>query len=172
MLHIGSETLHAFNGLLTFNGDHLRQKQLYTVRSAAAEMALTTLRADKHARPGQAKTLGRCLMGLQLIFSCCLFAWHNKPPTTKLNSIQNECHSISYDIIHVFPNQWKKILFFFILIEIFFIVDLIFVISFFDDLVCSQVSLVFRDLFRIRRHQHAHDTAFHRRSLLDRCDII
>ena len=84
MLHIGSETLHTDDGFLTFDGDHLRQKQLYAVGSAAAEMALATLRAYKRARPGQAETFGRCLMGLQLIFSSCLFAWHNKTPYNKI----------------------------------------------------------------------------------------
>ena len=84
MLHIGSETLHTDDGLLTFDGNHLRQQQLCPVGSAAAEMALATLRAYKHAGPGQAETLGRCLMGLQLIFSSCLFAWHNKTPYNKI----------------------------------------------------------------------------------------
>ena len=64
MLHIGSETLHTGDGFLTLDGDHLRQKQLHAVGSAAAEMALTALRAHERARPGQAETLGRCLMGL------------------------------------------------------------------------------------------------------------
>ena len=83
MLHIGSETLHTNDGFLTFDSDHLRQKQLGAVGSAAAEMALTTLRANQHAGPGQAETFGRCLMGLQLIFSCSLLAWHNKTPYNK-----------------------------------------------------------------------------------------
>ena len=94
MLHIGSETLHTGDGFLTLDGDHLRQKQLYTVGSAAAEMALATLRAYKHARPGQAETFGRCLVGLQLIFSSCLFAWHNKTPYNKIKQHSKECHSI------------------------------------------------------------------------------
>ena len=84
MLHIGSETLHTCNGYLAFNGNHLRQKQLHAVGSAAAEMALATLCAYKHARPGEAETFGRSLMGLQLIFSCSLLAWHNKTPYNKI----------------------------------------------------------------------------------------
>ena len=79
-----SQAKNTFNDRLSLYRNHLGQQSLGALGCAAAKMALPALGAYQNTRPGQAKTLGGRLMGLQLELTCFLLSGHSKTPLNKI----------------------------------------------------------------------------------------
>ncbi len=77
LFHVGCEALDAVDDAATMHGLHFRQLGFCALRPVSAQMAFAAFGADYFARAGQAKTLGRRLMGLQLHFASFGFARHS-----------------------------------------------------------------------------------------------
>ena len=61
----------------TLHGDHLPKQSLHPGGSLPAQVGFAAFGADKHARPGGAKSLGSRFMGLQLELSTLNLVWHS-----------------------------------------------------------------------------------------------
>jgi len=68
--------MDALDNAASFDRDHLREQQLDALGGAASQVALATLGAHHHARPGDSEAFRGRLMGLKFIFCSCLLARH------------------------------------------------------------------------------------------------
>jgi len=80
--------MHALNNPASFDRKHLGEQRFDAFGCAAAQVALTNLGSHQHPRAGHAKALCSSLMGLDLIFTIRLLAWHSRTPLITQNSAE------------------------------------------------------------------------------------
>src|SRR5215207_9416504 len=77
LLHTGGEALDTLDDLACLDFQHFGQLCLGALRRASAQVAFAAFGAYHFAGPGQAKTLGRRLVGLQLGLRGLSFTRHS-----------------------------------------------------------------------------------------------
>ncbi len=77
LFHIGREALDAADDTATMHRLHFSQLGFGALRTVAAQVAFAAFGADHFAGAGQAKALGRRLMGLQFGLTGFCFARHS-----------------------------------------------------------------------------------------------
>ena len=80
--------MDALNDPASFDGDHLLEQRFDALGRAAAQVAFANLGAHQLARSSDPKTLRSSLMGLDLILSIWLLAWHGRTPLITQNSAE------------------------------------------------------------------------------------
>ena len=80
--------MDAFDNPASFDGDHLLEQRFDALGRAAAQVAFANLSAHQLARSSDPKTLRSSLMGLDLVFSIWLLAWHGRTPLITQNSAE------------------------------------------------------------------------------------
>ena len=80
--------MDALDDPASFDGDHLLEQRFDALGRAAAQVAFANLGAHQLARSSDPKTLRSSLMGLDLVLTIWLLAWHGRTPLITQNSAE------------------------------------------------------------------------------------